>query len=258
MKLKLYQNEKHKLFPLYPHTLSVNHPQEHISRLGGFDFNQIFIISEGSGVLRFSGETYILEKGDMFFLPAYLPHEYSGTDDFRTYFMGFCGSEKLLEYFGADGGAVYKGRASSQLYAAFGDFYNIFSRADEPLLCSRAFSLAVMFFSRAVGTGASPLEKICGYMEENFSKAITLEDILSVYPYSKSKLCRDFKNEYGMTVFERLTEIRLEHSFFMLGNNPEMKVKTIAEKCGYNDESYFCRMFRRRYGKTPEAVRHEI
>lgn len=254
MRTKIYRSEQHLLFPLYPLTLSVNYPQENVTRQNGTDFGQIFIVSEGSCTLRLQKDAYLLKKGDMFFIPAYFPHEYSGTDDFKTFFMGFGGGKSIFEYFNISDAVVYKDYASPQLYAAFSDLYGIFSSEDEPLLCSRAFSLAVMFFSEALRKKTSPLEKVCGYLEENFSHPVTLEAILSVCSFSKSKLCRDFKRKYGMTVFEKLTEIRLEHALFMLENQPEMKVKVIAEKCGYGDESYFCRMFRRRYGKTPRAA----
>ena len=52
-----------------------------------------------------------------------------------------------------------------------------------------------------------------------------------------------------------MTDIRLKHAYFLIENQPEMKIKTIAERCGYTDASYFCRTFKRVYGKSPDSLR---
>ena len=81
---------------------------------------------------------------------------------------------------------------------------------------------------------------------------ITLEDILAFYPFSKSKLCHDFKREYKMTIFEKIMEIRLENAKYMIKSNPNIKLSTVASSCGFNDTSYFCKIFKKFYGKSPK------
>lgn len=255
MKTIIYENDKQTLFPLYPVTISPNHLQEKVIRPNGTAFNQIFVVREGSGVLKLPKKTYMLQKNDMFFIPENMPHKYNGAEDFTTCFMGFCGGENLFKYFNITDGFLIKGQTSVQLLKEFKDLYNIFQNADIPIICSRAFSLVAMFFTEALEPERTPIEKVLYFISENFSKPLALDDILCVYPYSKAKLCRDFRNEYKVTIFEKLNEIRLEHSLFMLKNNPELPIKDIAEKCGYNDESYFCRMFKSRFGVNANSIR---
>lgn len=258
MKIKFYGDERHCVLPLYPATISVNYKQEPIRQETGSEFHQIFIVSEGNCVLRVNREMHILERGDMFFLPAHQPHEYGGGEDFKTTFMGFFGGEALFQYFSVQEAAVHRGNASTQLKVAFRELYDIFAKEEEAMICARAFSLAMMFFGEMTAEQRPSLEPVCNYMEENFSREIALEEIVKISGMSKSKLSHDFKRQYGMTVFEKLTEIRLTHARFMLENQPILRVKTVAEQCGYRDESYFCLQFRRKYGKTPGALRKKM
>lgn len=258
MKIRFYGDVRHEFLPLFPTTASVYHKQEPIHHEKGSEFHQIFMVAEGECVLRVNREIYILKKGDMFFLPAHQPHEYGGGEDFKTTFMGFFGGESLFRYFSLQGAAVHRDGASAQLKVAFRELYEIFSKEEEAMLCARAFSLATMFFAELTAEKQSSLAHICNYMEENCSREITLEEIVARSGMSKSKLSHDFKQQYGMTVFEKLTEIRLAHARFMLENQPAMQVKTVAERCGYRDESYFCLQFRRKYGKSPGALRKKM
>ena len=82
---------------------------------------------------------------------------------------------------------------------------------------------------------------------------ITLEDILTFYPFSKSKLCRDFKAEYNMSIFEKIMETRLKNARYMLKSNPDTKLSTVARSCGFSDASYFCKVYKKFYGESPKT-----
>ena len=85
------------------------------------------------------------------------------------------------------------------------------------------------------------------------NKMITLDDILTIYPYSKAKLCRDFKNKYSVSIFQMLTNIRLEHAKYMIKDNQHLRLKTVATLCGFNDISYFCKMYKKTYMCSPKT-----
>ena len=81
---------------------------------------------------------------------------------------------------------------------------------------------------------------------------LSLQDITELYPYSKSKLCRDFSAEYGMSIFDMLTKIRLNHARIMLKSDPSVSLKEVSENCGFNDTSYFCKMYKKAFGVSPK------
>ena len=64
---------------------------------------------------------------------------------------------------------------------------------------------------------------------------------------------RDFKQKYKITIFEMLTRIRLSHARNMINSNPHLKLTSIAASCGFNDVSYFCKMYKRLYDCSPKS-----
>lgn len=258
MKVRLYNDNSQKIFSIYPFTLSAYFVQPPIEHESGVGFNQIFAITCGNGMLRLDDKVYEVQADDMFFIPKGISHEYRGyTDDFATCFMSFdgYGCRKLMDYFEVCESGFCKGKITPYIYSEFKEMYSEFLRMSTAKLCARAYCLAVDFFEEALRHEILPVDSVLDYIEENYSKQITLDDIMSVYPYSKSKLCRDFYEKYSVTVFEKLTEIRLRHAYFLIKNQSELKIKSISEMCGYTDVSYFCRMFKRTYGRSPDSVR---
>ena len=84
------------------------------------------------------------------------------------------------------------------------------------------------------------------------AEKLILDDIFASCNYSKSKLSKDFKKKYGETVFDMLTRIRLSNAKKQMEEDPTLKIKDVAMSCGFNDCSYFCRMYKRAFGKSPK------
>jgi len=100
------------------------------------------------------------------------------------------------------------------------------------------------------------INKIKEYVRNNYSKGLTLEEIAeSVYlsPYYISRL---FKEEQGITIMDYLTKVRIEEAKKFL-RNPKYNIDEISEKIGYNDPSYFSKVFRRQVGLSPTQFRQK-
>ncbi|WP_058485842.1 response regulator [Defluviitalea phaphyphila] len=92
------------------------------------------------------------------------------------------------------------------------------------------------------------------YINKNYSKPITLEDIsrkVNVSPQYFSKL---FKEETGENFIDYLTNVRISAAKKLLleGN---LSIKEICYKIGYNDPNYFSRIFKKIVGVTPTEYR---
>ncbi len=241
---------------IYPLTIDAEHFQEKITRKQGIAFHQIFIVRAGSGVLSVAGESYALEKGDMFFMKKKIGHSYHGNTEFVTAFMGFDGEmcDKLFKFYQLEDFGVYRGKNSQASEAMIFDLYRDFDAIGSyDLLSSRTYSIITEFFHQALKPESQPIEAVKSYLEANFAHPVTLSDIMEIYPHSKAKLCRDFPARYGMTIFQMLTQIRLSHAKAMLKSDPGIKLKSVAEYCGFSDLSYFCKMYKREFGKSPKG-----
>ena len=86
---------------------------------------------------------------------------------------------------------------------------------------------------------------------------LCLDDVAAHQGISSSYVRKLFAAE-GAKFTAYVLQIRLERVLGMLGD-PESRnqtISTIALKCGFNDISYFNRVFRKRYGFTPSDLRY--
>jgi two-component system response regulator YesN len=96
--------------------------------------------------------------------------------------------------------------------------------------------------------------KAISHLKQHFSEKITLQNTAALVGYSPAYLSRVFKKELDKSFNEYLTEIRLENSKFLL-RNEKQSVGEIGAACGFEDQSYFIRVFRKHYGITPGKYR---
>ncbi len=88
------------------------------------------------------------------------------------------------------------------------------------------------------------IQLVTEYIDKNFSKDITLDELSTVAGLSPQYLCRLFKDSLNMRPFEYLTIKRIEESKFLL-TNTSLTVSQISAKIGFKDCSYFCCVFKR-------------
>lgn len=92
------------------------------------------------------------------------------------------------------------------------------------------------------------------YIQENYEKKITLEILCKQFYCSKATLTHSFKKTYGETISHFMTLTRLEKAEKLLAVS-DMKIGEIATRCGFADQNYFCKVFIKVFGITPNAYR---
>lgn len=98
--------------------------------------------------------------------------------------------------------------------------------------------------------------KARNYMEDNFRKDISLDDVsrvANVSPYYFSKV---FKDETGETFVEYLTKLRIAYAKKLL-REKEKSIKQICLESGCSDPNYFSRIFKKSVGVTPSEFQKE-
>ena len=88
------------------------------------------------------------------------------------------------------------------------------------------------------------------YMEANFSKDITLDDIADYLKVSKFYISRIFKSELNLTLFDYLNEIRMRIALELLREG-RLYISEIATKTGFSNRKYFSKVFKKFYGEPP-------
>lgn len=91
------------------------------------------------------------------------------------------------------------------------------------------------------------------YVEENYASG-SLQEIARQTHYDPCWLSREIKKETGKTFTELMQEKRLAQAGFLL-KTTGLRVIDICQRVGYDNLSYFHRLFRDRYGTTPYQYR---
>ncbi|MFD1140762.1 helix-turn-helix domain-containing protein [Larkinella insperata] len=110
------------------------------------------------------------------------------------------------------------------------------------------------FTSDPLNYNSRRLEKAFEFMQMNYDKDISLADLSRVVNMPEVSFSRFIKKRTGKTFIDSLNEIRLGHASRLLIDTTHT-VTEISYKCGFNNMSYFNRMFRRKNGCTPREFR---
>ena len=93
-----------------------------------------------------------------------------------------------------------------------------------------------------------------GYIEENLHRQITVEELCRELYISKNLLYKKFRDFFDCTVNEYITAKRIERAVQLLGSTSDSS-RRIAELCGFDNYSYFSKLFKRQVGVSPRAYR---
>jgi two-component system response regulator YesN len=102
---------------------------------------------------------------------------------------------------------------------------------------------------------AKILSEAMNYIRRNYNNDLSLEKVaqnIYISPYYLSHL---FKEELNITFVEYLTMVRVEEAKKLL-SSPSMSILAIASEVGYEDASYFSKVFKKTTGLSPNQYRN--
>jgi AraC-like DNA-binding protein len=98
------------------------------------------------------------------------------------------------------------------------------------------------------------LKKIMGYIYQNYNKKIKLTDISEFVSFTPQYLCKFFKEMTDTNIAAYINHYRIEAASTLLKISA-LGVTDIALECGFDNLSYFNRVFRKQMGCTPTNFR---
>ncbi len=99
-----------------------------------------------------------------------------------------------------------------------------------------------------------PVTEALAFMERHLGEPITRRQIAGAAHLSEFHFSRLFKREVGRTCRDMLNQMRADRAAEMLVRT-DLPLAAIAADCGFRDQSYFTKVFRRYRGCTPGAFR---
>ena len=244
---------------------------------------EIIVIKKGSGIVSVDLTTYSVSAGDIIFvLPGQLhsisqkdneimEYEnilfqtsllYSADSDLRTvgYFQPYFSLEYELPWL-FDDTCFFHEELSSCIDAIddlcskrpdyyelsvkghlFHFFYLLFSSQGTPVTFNRDKSL-------------DKVKQIVSYIESHYTEPITVQSTADYLGFSESHFMKFFKQHLHTTFTSYLNGYRLTIAARLLLTEDD-SILSISERTGFNNLSYFNRLFKKEYQMSPRAYRN--
>lgn len=94
------------------------------------------------------------------------------------------------------------------------------------------------------------------FLIQHFQEEIHLDDLAIQYNLNKYYIVRKFKQLYGVTLNQYITNLRINHAKELL-RFTDKTITQIAYESGYNDSAYFTRTFKKVEGISPTEFRKQ-
>ncbi|WIF94906.1 response regulator transcription factor [Caminicella sporogenes] len=101
------------------------------------------------------------------------------------------------------------------------------------------------------------IAKAIKYIEDNYNKNISLNDVAKEINMSYHYFSKFFKDSIGKNFVDYLTELRIEKSKELL-KDFDISIKEISYEIGYSDPNYFSKIFKKVTGMSPTDYRIKL
>lgn len=249
-------------------------------------FARLYYVTEGSAQINIGTEFYTLTPRHLYFVPAFTEHSYVCDSLFSHYYIHIYEEQQ-------DGtGLLDEWTFPVEVEASETDlelvkrlcYINPFMRLPEsdptsydnhPTLvsniqlnqrrpfCDKVESRGILFIlmSRFLKRATAKAEvkddrihQILAHIRRNINSQLRIETLAEMACMSKDHFIRIFKRETGETPNAYIAHRKQEKAELLLITT-DLSIKAIATTLGYDDASYFNKLFKKHAGLTPQQYR---
>jgi len=231
-------------------------------RRGDREFILWQLTLSGRGVLDYEGRRHDLLPGEALLVRVPHRHRYyfpEGAGHWEFIFLILRGIEcqRACEAVIKANGPVLK---YTERTASLELVERIFAAASKPrpdcyLLSGLAYGFGMALLSESAKTAAGErrpeaIERAVRFALEHFAEPIVVGDLGEAAGLSLHHFSRQFKRHLGQSPGDFVHQLRLERAMNLL-QTESLRVRDIAERCGFASSSYFCRAFVKAFGVAP-------
>ncbi|KQX48421.1 helix-turn-helix transcriptional regulator [Paenibacillus sp. Root444D2] len=244
----------------------VNQPQ--VIRKTGYKGYQWIQCFEGQGMLEIAGKSTTLSKGQGMLLYPGVPHRYYPViEPWTVQWVEFNGNfaESLLRSLHFHESIVLYISKPEILQARINEINHLYSLRKylssydgSQLLYGillELFRYTSTSDNRSNHDQYEHLKPVIDYIANHFDKPITLQDLANQLAVTPHYTCVLFQQTLGTRPFEYINRFRIQKAKEFLQQFPDLEVKFISEKVGFESPSYFIKLFKKSEGITPNTFR---
>jgi AraC-like DNA-binding protein len=251
-------------------------------------FARIFYVTEGSARVEMPSGTYELKPDYLYYIPAFTTHSYECEANFSLYYIHVYEEpdreQGVLEEwelpFEVEGTEMDRAliarlcemnpflklpQSDPAVYDNHPTLINNLQINQRRPFCDKVESRGILFllFSRFLRIAKPKVEvkddrihQVLTFIRKNLDKRIDVDMLSNKCCMSKDHFIRVFKHEMGVTPNLFVIQKKMERSELLLVTTAE-PLKAIADALGYDDYSYFNRIFKKHIGLTPQQYREK-
>lgn len=95
---------------------------------------------------------------------------------------------------------------------------------------------------------------ICNWVQDNYAQPLSRESVATFFNITPNHLSKLFTQHGTINFVEYVRWVRMAKARIML-QKYHLPISKVAQRCGYQDSDYFCRLFRHQFGLTPGDYR---
>ncbi len=262
-------------FPLELYDIDNTHPRYQMPFHWHMECEIMRIVS-GNFTLSLNNNTFHLKEGDSVFIPSGIIH--GGIPETCIYQCVVFSLENLLPLISArqeqyeqqlgQGDYIppirFKSETIDKLFMALKEKNHGFEFAVLGILLQIIGEILAEKNNTTLQTHSSSdtrrikkIKDVFRLIRKDYSKPLTLEMLADTAGLNLQYLCKSFKRITGKTPIDYLIFYRIECAAEFLQLD-EMSVTEIAFACGFNDLSYFIKLFKREKGVSPGEYKKKL
>ncbi len=235
-------------------------------------YNELEIIISGKGLNEFTNFETPLKTGSVYIIPPFISHRIDMNSDLEIITVSF--NDRLIKYPNLlkkiKSGVNYLDLTDDELAS----IHNKLEKIQALIYSNEVFreEMISALFNTIIVTilktsevynpydldndMPTKLKSAILYINNNFSKDISLTNVADVIKLTPNHLSAIFKKQLGVSYIDYVCEQRLERSKTLM-SDPELSINTISKMVGFNSPAYFADRFKKRYGLSPMKYRND-
>lgn len=246
--------------------------------------HRLFYIEHGCCNIRINNIEYALQKGSVILMQSGNEYEFNINEQISLISINFDYTQKFnnitnfitpveANYFDSgnilekikfsDADALNSPIVISCMYEMGYSLNKIVNEAEKNIMYANEFASVMLketilnILRFALFTSANTYDKttmVIQYIEENYSKDITNDELAEICGYHPYHLNRLMQKYVKTTAHKYLMNYRLKKSRELLVNT-DLSVTEISDSCGFKSPYYFSNIFKEKFGISPLKYR---
>lgn len=231
-------------------------------------FNRVYWVKSGEGYVEHHGRTFHLVQGNLYLIPADSPGRYWCPDKMKLAWCHFTASvlanAELFTFLKCE----YEMQITAHKRKLTNCMWDIILKSfdsdniSDSTAADGALRLLVSFFLETVDAdelkqGREVFEKLSPafrFIEENISREIAIPALARTVNLQENYFTNLFTKHFGISPVRYVNLQKIKHAQKLI-HKGSLSLKEIAQQCGFSNEFYFSRVFRKTAGMPPGKFR---